>query len=236
MAFEFDIHAKRQISNEQILKALRKFVRLHKGQKPSTRCFRMWKDRPCGVITIHNRFGSWRKALIQAGVRHSHLVEADPEDLINNLERIWRKLGYPPGGHLLVRHGRYRPGLYISRWGSLRRACRLLADVHKGKLTRDEMIKISRNAPKRQKRRKVKLGLRWQILERDRFSCTICGIAPSKRAGAGLHIDHILPVSRGGTNDPANLRTLCSDCNLGRGAGRKKLPPARPAPDAGSDT
>lgn len=33
----------------------------------------------------------------------------------------------------------------------------------------------------------------------------------------GLHVDHIRPVSRGGTNDPDNLRLLCPRCNLSRG-------------------
>lgn len=33
-----------------------------------------------------------------------------------------------------------------------------------------------------------------------------------------MHIDHIIPVSKGGTNDLINLVTSCSDCNLGKGA------------------
>lgn len=31
-----------------------------------------------------------------------------------------------------------------------------------------------------------------------------------------LHVDHILPVCQGGTNDIENLITACSDCNLGK--------------------
>jgi 5-methylcytosine-specific restriction endonuclease McrA len=31
-------------------------------------------------------------------------------------------------------------------------------------------------------------------------------------------VDHIVPVSRGGGNDEANLRTLCRACNVGKGA------------------
>lgn len=33
-----------------------------------------------------------------------------------------------------------------------------------------------------------------------------------------LHVDHIHPQSRGGTNDLDNLVTACSDCNIGKGA------------------
>ncbi len=32
--------------------------------------------------------------------------------------------------------------------------------------------------------------------------------------------DHIRPLSRGGTNDPSNIRVLCRRCNSRRGAGR----------------
>jgi hypothetical protein len=64
--------------------------------------------------------------------------------------------------------------------------------------------------------------LRNEILERNGFTCQLCG------AGAGdpdpfnpgrklrLHIDHIVPISQGGTNDKGNLRVLCSACNQGR--------------------
>lgn len=33
-----------------------------------------------------------------------------------------------------------------------------------------------------------------------------------------LHVDHIMPISKGGKTEPSNLRTLCIDCNLGKGA------------------
>ena len=65
------------------------------------------------------------------------------------------------------------------------------------------------------KRKPIKASLRFKILERDKFRCQACGASAAN--GADLHIDHILPVSRGGTNDESNLRVLCSECNIGRG-------------------
>ena len=53
--------------------------------------------------------------------------------------------------------------------------------------------------------------LREQIAFRDGYTCQICGkYMPD---GVGLHIDHIIPVSKGGKSVPSNLRVLCSKCN-----------------------
>ena len=58
-------------------------------------------------------------------------------------------------------------------------------------------------------------SLRYDILKRDNFKCVICGRTP-KKDGITLHVDHIIPVSKGGKTEPENLRTLCSICNLGK--------------------
>ena len=57
-------------------------------------------------------------------------------------------------------------------------------------------------------------GLRVQVLRRDGNRCRMCGV--SVNDGATLHIDHILPVSRGGKTVAENLQALCDSCNLGK--------------------
>ncbi len=57
-------------------------------------------------------------------------------------------------------------------------------------------------------------SLRYDILNRDNFTCVICGA--SSRQGARLHVDHIVPISKGGKSVPSNLRTLCERCNIGK--------------------
>ena len=60
-------------------------------------------------------------------------------------------------------------------------------------------------------RRLMTQALRRQIAERDNYTCQICGkYMPD---GVGLHIDHIVPVSKGGKTVPSNLQVLCSKCN-----------------------
>ena len=66
-------------------------------------------------------------------------------------------------------------------------------------------------------RRDIPLGLRFHVFHRDRFKCVICGDHPARNAECILHVDHILPWSRGGKTRVDNLRTLCETCNVGRG-------------------
>lgn len=57
-------------------------------------------------------------------------------------------------------------------------------------------------------------SLRYDILKRDGYRCKICGATAAD--GVKLHVDHIIPVSKGGRTEPGNLQTLCERCNLGK--------------------
>ena len=57
-------------------------------------------------------------------------------------------------------------------------------------------------------------SLRYDILQRDNFRCQICG--STAQDGVKLHVDHIIPVSKGGKTERSNLRTLCDRCNSGK--------------------
>ena len=67
---------------------------------------------------------------------------------------------------------------------------------------------------KEYQRKQMTPSLRYDILKRDKFCCVICG--RSEKDGVKLHVDHIIPVSKGGKTVAENLRTLCDDCNLGK--------------------
>lgn len=57
--------------------------------------------------------------------------------------------------------------------------------------------------------------LRFEVLRRCNFACYYCGL-PGSMGLKQLHIDHVIPVSLGGTNDPWNLVAACWDCNAGK--------------------
>lgn len=61
---------------------------------------------------------------------------------------------------------------------------------------------------------KMTATMRYEVLVRDKSTCQICGV--SKKEGAVLHVDHIVPVAKGGKSTLNNLRTLCDRCNLGK--------------------
>lgn len=56
--------------------------------------------------------------------------------------------------------------------------------------------------------------MRREVFKRDNYTCVEC--RARKSDGATLHIDHIIPVSKGGTDELDNLQTLCKDCNLSK--------------------
>lgn len=64
-------------------------------------------------------------------------------------------------------------------------------------------------------RSKLPAKLRWKILERDGRRCVACGASADD--GITLHVDHIVSVYNGGSDQSTNLQTLCDICNLGKG-------------------
>ena len=78
------------------------------------------------------------------------------------------------------------------------------------KRQRNSTINIKRNT------RAISDKLRYQVLKRDNFKCCACGASPAKEPSVELHIDHIIPWSKGGESTLENLQTLCSKCNIGK--------------------
>lgn len=55
---------------------------------------------------------------------------------------------------------------------------------------------------------------RFEILQRDRFTCQYCGM---RAPDVILHIDHVVPLAKGGSNEFDNLKVACQSCNSGKG-------------------
>jgi hypothetical protein len=61
------------------------------------------------------------------------------------------------------------------------------------------------------------------LLDRDNWTCGICKKKVHDRSTGKwnthdkAHIDHIIPISKGGKTEPLNLQVLCRTCNLSKG-------------------
>lgn len=55
--------------------------------------------------------------------------------------------------------------------------------------------------------------LRFEVLRRDGHTCRYCG---AKAPDVTLTVDHVIPVTLGGGDEPNNLVTACVDCNAGK--------------------
>lgn len=62
---------------------------------------------------------------------------------------------------------------------------------------------------------RVMPAIRWQVFQRDNWKCVACG--RGSREDVILHVDHIVPRSRGGADTLGNYQTLCGTCNIGKG-------------------
>ena len=95
-------------------------------------------------------------------------------------------------------------------------------DSRKGKYLFNDLINIYNEwqngnkfeETKKQERKIMNDDIRYNVLKRDNYSCQICGV--TAKDGAKLHVDHIIPVSKGGKTIMSNLQTLCEQCNIGK--------------------
>ena len=149
--------------------------------------------------------GETEEAVIAStGLKKSRFQEIESnliQSLVNNVREdasIEIKLCYrtPKGTYLYTRilHADYQDLSNAYDETGKRQAAKMARDLERSKLTS---------------------GLRYDVLRRDGFKCTICGAGPAD--GVKLHVDHIIPVSKGGKTEMDNLRTLCERCNLGKG-------------------
>ena len=64
------------------------------------------------------------------------------------------------------------------------------------------------------------LAHRGKVWRRARGLCAHCGVPCTRLSGDTQGtIDHVVPRSRGGSHELANLQLLCRDCNRRKGAG-----------------
>ncbi len=62
-------------------------------------------------------------------------------------------------------------------------------------------------------RKAISKRARFRVLSRSGFRCVYCGACASEKR---IDVDHVVPVSKGGSDHESNLVAACCDCNLGK--------------------
>ena len=155
------------------------------------------------TMTYKKMFGSWMNAFKRAGFEFSDpKFKYTEEELLREIKRVASLLGK---GRITVtefsKNSKISKNVFrrLGKWADALERAGLFTDkenYERHGIPRADMLKI---------------------LKRDLYKCSLCGASPSNNPHVDLEIDHIKPVSKGGTNDISNLWTLCKSCNLAKG-------------------
>jgi hypothetical protein len=156
---------------------------------------------------VMKKFGSLRAAHVAAGLTPNRSFS--DRELLQMLVNLWARTREDHQRRpRATDFARYELPVSAStcmrRFGSWRKA-----------LTAASRFSASGKAPgedpKRRRRTTISFRVRFLILQRDLYRCRIC-----KASGVKLEVDHIVPLSLGGSNDMDNLQALCVPCNRGK--------------------
>lgn len=183
--------------------------------------------------TYFNRFKTWNNTLKAAGLIPFEVPSGkriSEYSLLEEIERIWIKLGRQPTT-TDIKNGvsKYSLHAFERCFGTWRKALEFFISYINGEqevekpvenddviLPNDIQQRIAKADQIHKTKRDINLRLRFKVMQRDNFKCCICGESPATNPTVVLHIDHIIPWSKGGETTIDNLQTLCSKCNLGK--------------------
>lgn len=230
MEFRLDRPNVNQYPTESILDELRRVAAVF-GNRRFTRHEFDVESKYCKGSVVIARFGSWQAALDATRLELAAPVQKDrslisKEELFSELGRVWRLIGHRPSKDEWEHsQPRYSYTTYKTRFDGWVNACAAFIEHASESANRsaiDSTTQQSRSQPKAKQidaseKRGIPDGLRWKVITRDQHKCVMCGRSPATHTGVALHIDHIVPFSKGGKTVLENLRCLCQNCNWGKG-------------------
>lgn len=221
------INEYRRLSKEDILEDIRQCaIKLNKNTITSDEYNSIGKVHSA---TVTRRFSSWNNALKLAGLSQTINHAISDNELFENLKSVWVALGRQPRSVDIKRPAsEFHYATYKRRFGSWGNT--LDSFYHWLKIVEVEQTPSAgrdgqRSEPDRallvsahrRTRREISDRMRFRILMRDGFTCKSCGSSPITGRNIELHVDHIIPWSKGGETIESNLETKCKRCNLGKG-------------------
>jgi len=166
---------------------------------------------------VHRRFGSWNIALREAGLNCRNEFHTE-EEMFQNLENVWIRKGRQPRRSEMNDKSIsvISSGTYLRKFSRWSNALKSFVGYINAVDDAQTPIGSTLNTKQHKTSRDINLRLRFKVLQRDKFKCCSCGASPAKNPGVELHVDHIVPWSKGGETVLENLQTLCSKCNGGK--------------------
>lgn len=235
MDFQFKRKRLNEISETKILDELEKAAKHFNYTEFGHRDFSKIADVSGSLVK--KRFGGWkkglealRKRLKEKGLNlsprpHSPNRIYSDKEMFDEMERIWKAVGQRPSKtEWEMSEPRLSYPGYKRRFGGWTNACLKFIEYKMGSnILADDFVLSDKDIQQdkkieyvQERSRDIPLSLRLKILSRDNFRCIYCGKSPATTFGTRLHIDHILPFSKGGKSILENLQTLCEECNLGK--------------------
>jgi len=171
--------------------------------------------------TIISRFGGWNAALARAGMGINTRRNIPADELLFNVESVWRHLGRQPR-HQEMRAplSKFSKATYNGRFGSWRKALEAFISYINGENATEslglELEDVAVTVEQQKESRHINWRTRFLVMRRDDFKCQYCGRSPANNPGPELHIDHVQAFSKNGSTTMVNLKTACNVCNIGK--------------------
>ncbi len=222
-SFRFSIDRVRtRASKAEVIASLKEYARIHQCDTFGMRDYDRWPKRLATSYTVRRQFGTWAKALQEAGIRAVRGHKVDPAAMVEAFRTCWQEQHSVPSLRQLedfLKRNKcpFRTKTYGTYFGGLGRLAKRIVQVQNDELSETELL--CRFARERPSRTAISPQLRYFVLKRDGEQCVKCGASPKKDPEVTLEIDHIIPVADGGTEEPGNLQTLCRSCNQGKKVG-----------------
>ncbi len=188
------IEIKNQINNGRRVRRS-KFKKIYVNSDPVQMTPSKWKSK------IRSIYGSDFELF--AKEHKGDIAQLRSPDKFENFSAFLEKVNMVEGGFNFV----------LQEINALRKDRDMLRDELNEAMEIIENGKINYNNPHNSRRKPITKSIRHEVFVRDNYTCIECG-ATNKQTR--LHVDHILPVAQGGTDEMSNLQTLCEACNLAK--------------------
>lgn len=207
----------RNVTNDDLIADLRDVAnKLQKKSVPHTDYDQHGKFRS---NIFSERFGGWNNALKMSGLQINKNYNISEDDLFQNLEEVWIKLGKQPTYKEMQKPlSKYGPRPYERRFSTWQKALeKFVAYVNNEEnISLKETENLDTGSNQHKTKRDINLRLRFIVMRRDNFKCKNCGRSPATDPSIILHVDHTKAWANGGETILENLQTLCSVCNIGK--------------------